>query len=99
MNKLQIVFQCPECNKSVKMKMKKGEAEDIKKRISAEGRSPTMIVKCPQGHELLVTLYIKEGELAARDIVVPMKIKTKKDDKKKAPSEIDWLKDAFGGEG
>lgn len=95
---MDIVFKCPECQGQTVIKLSEGEAESIRKRINDEGRSPTMIANCENGHELLVTLYNQRGGkgLGVRDVVVPMK--TDKAPKKKTGSaELDWLTDAFGG--
>jgi hypothetical protein len=78
--------------------MDEPEAEAVKKRIADEGRSPTMIVNCSEGHELLVTLYINGGKLAVRDVVVPMRAENEDNNENKSPSEIDWLKKTFGGD-
>lgn len=78
--------------------MSEEEAVEIKERISKEGRSPTMIVRCENDHELLVTLYnLRDGKgLGVRDVVVPMK-KDKETKSRTGSSELDWLTDAFGG--
>ncbi|MGV9169008.1 MAG: hypothetical protein ACOC38_03605 [Promethearchaeia archaeon] len=74
------------------------EPEAVKERIAEEGRSPTMIVNCSQGHELLITLYINGGKLAVRDVVVPMRAENENINEKESSSEIGWLKKAFGGD-
>ncbi|MBD3157388.1 MAG: hypothetical protein GF309_01245 [Candidatus Lokiarchaeota archaeon] len=74
------------------------EAEAVKKRIADEGRSPTMIVNCSDGHELLITLYMNGGKLAVRDVVVPMRAEDEDTGDDKSSSEIDWLKKTFGGD-
>ncbi|MFW9807404.1 MAG: hypothetical protein ACFFFK_11810, partial [Candidatus Thorarchaeota archaeon] len=55
--------------------MSEAEAASVKARIINEGRSPTLIVKCENNHELLITLYnLRDGEgLGVRDIVVPQR--------------------------
>ncbi len=76
------------------------EAVTVKERIQNEGRSPTLIVKCENDHELLVTLYnLRNGEgLGIRDIIVPHRSASDKtESKKKDSKEIDWLTKAFGG--
>lgn len=73
------------------------EVADVKSRIAQDGRSPTVIVKCENGHDLLVTLYNMGDGLGVRDIVVAM-AKTEVAVDKTEVSEIDWLKKAFGGE-
>ena len=97
---MDILFKCPECKGKAIVQMTDEEAYDVKQRIQTEGRSPTLIVRCENHHELLVTLYNpRTGEgLGVRDIVVPHradKDESKSDDKK--TSEIDWLSKAFGG--
>ena len=97
---MDILFKCPECKGNALVQMTDEEANEVKQRIQTEGRSPTLIVRCENNHELLVTLYNpRTGEgLGVRDIVVPHR--ADKDDSKsdeKKPSEIDWLSKAFGG--
>ncbi|MFO7837548.1 MAG: hypothetical protein R6V83_12975 [Candidatus Thorarchaeota archaeon] len=77
--------------------MEEAEAEDVKKRITEEGRSPTMIVNCSEGHELLVTLYMNGGKLGVRDVMVPVRSGTSKTTGQEKPSEIEWVKKTFGG--
>jgi hypothetical protein len=97
---MDILFKCPECKGNASIQMTDEEATEVKQRIQTDGRSPTLIVRCENNHELLVTLYNpRSGEgLGVRDIVVPHraeKKESKSEDKKK--SEIDWLAKAFGG--
>ena len=97
---MEIRFQCPECKGNALVKMSDADAEGVKKRIQKEGRSPTLIVRCENNHELLVTLYNqRSGDgLGIRDIVVPHRSdigKTESSDKDS--KEIDWLAKAFGG--
>ena len=76
------------------------EATRVKDRIQNEGRSPTLIVRCENNHELLVTLYnLRSGDgLGVRDIVVPHRSDPDKSkSKEKESKEIDWLAKAFGG--
>ncbi len=73
------------------------EVADVKARIAQDGRSPTVIVKCENGHDLLVTLYNMGDGLGVRDVVVAM-TKAEVSGNKTEVSEIDWLKRAFGGE-
>ena len=97
---MDILFKCPECKGNAKVQMTEEEANEVKQRIQQEGRSPTLIVRCENNHELLVTLYNpRTGEgLGVRDIVVPHRadVDNSKSDKKES-SEIDWLTKAFGG--
>ncbi len=76
------------------------EAQNIRARIINEGRSPTMIVRCENDHELLVTLYnLRSGEgLGVRDIVVPIKSGSDEKKSKSGSKEVDFLAKAFGGE-
>ncbi|MGY5860217.1 MAG: hypothetical protein RTU63_12685 [Candidatus Thorarchaeota archaeon] len=97
---MDILFQCPECKGKALVQMTDEEATEVKQRIQTEGRSPTLIVRCENNHELLVTLFNQRGGggLGVRDIVVPHradKEESKPDEKKS--SEIDWLSKAFGG--
>ncbi|MBD3408350.1 MAG: hypothetical protein GF411_19660 [Candidatus Lokiarchaeota archaeon] len=94
---MKLVFKCPACDGSALIEMTDEEAAEVKERISKEGRSPTMIVRCENNHELLVTLYNQRGGkgLGVRDVVVPMQ-KEKKKESKTGSSELDWLTDAFG---
>jgi hypothetical protein len=48
------------------------------------------------GHELLVTLYFRDGELGVRDVVMPIDTGGK-DQPKEHHSELDWVKKTFGG--
>ena len=95
---MDILFKCPECKGNALVQMSDEEADQIRKRIQNEGRSPTLIVRCVNNHELLVTLYnLRNGEgLGVRDIVVPIQSETGKDESKDS-KEIDWLTKAFGG--
>ncbi len=80
--------------------MSDADAEDVKERIIKEGRSPTLIVRCENNHELLVTLYnLRSGDgLGVRDIVVPHRSVGDIDNSEdKDSKEIDWLTKAFGG--
>ena len=98
---MEIRFKCPECKGNALVQMSDVEASSVKARIQNEGRSPTLIVRCENNHELLVTLYnLHTGEgLGVRDVVVPHRSDTGKvEPKKKGSKEIDWLTKAFGGE-
>ena len=97
---MDILFKCPECKGNSIVQMTDEEANDVKQRIQTEGRSPTLIVRCDNNHELLVTLFNQRagGGLGVRDIVVPHRAdpdSSKSDDKKS--DELDWLSKAFGG--
>ena len=97
---MDILFKCPECKGNAKVHMTDEEASEVKQRIQKEGRSPTLIVRCENNHELLVTLYNpRTGEgLGVRDIVVPHRSDTDNStSENKEASEIDWLTKAFGG--
>jgi hypothetical protein len=97
---MEIRFKCPECKGNAIVQMSDAEAHSIKERIQSEGRSPTLIIRCENSHELLVTLYnLREGEgLGVRDIVVPHRSDNgKTESKSKDEKEIDWLTKAFGG--
>ena len=76
------------------------DAFAVKERIQKEGRSPTLIVRCENNHELLVTLYnLRSGDgLGVRDIVVPHRSDPDKSQSNdKDSKELDWLTKAFGG--
>ncbi len=89
-NMPDILFSCPECKSQTKITIGDAETTKLRERIKAEGRSPTLIVRCPKGHELLVTLYNSENGLSIRDVVVPVRSAER-------PSEADWVRKAFGG--
>jgi hypothetical protein len=76
------------------------EASTIQHRILQEGRSPTVIVRCENNHELLVTLYnLRTGDgLGVRDVVVPHRSAPSESTKKTGSKEMDWLAKAFGGD-
>jgi len=97
---MEIRFQCPECKSNASVQMSDEDAIRVKERIQNEGRSPTLIVRCENNHELLVTLYnLRTGDgLGIRDIVVPHRAAPDKSETKdKDSKEIDWLAKAFGG--
>ncbi|MFW9769137.1 MAG: hypothetical protein ACFFF9_10955 [Candidatus Thorarchaeota archaeon] len=97
---MEILFRCPECKGNALVQISDDEAEAVKHRIQNEGRSPTLIVRCINNHELLVTLYnLRNGEgLGIRDIVVPHRSeKESTKSKDEGSKEIDWLTKAFGG--
>jgi hypothetical protein len=91
-------FSCPECSSSATITLKDEEVESIKKSILEKGRSPTLLTKCDNRHELLVTLYIKNGTLGVRDVVVAIEAGKPGKARKGGPPEIDWVRGAFGGE-
>jgi hypothetical protein len=97
---MEIRFQCPECKGNALVQMSDADAEGVKERIKTEGRSPTLIVRCENKHELLVTLYnLRSGDgLGVRDVVVPHRSDNGKTESvDKDSKEIDWLTKAFGG--
>jgi hypothetical protein len=73
------------------------QEHDVKNRIRSEGRSPTLIAECSEGHELLITLYFRGSELAVRDVIVAYKAGLDENNSKVSKSEIDWVRHAFGG--
>jgi len=79
------------------MTLKDDEVESIKKSIVDKGRSPTLLTQCDNGHELLVTLYIKNGTLGIRDVVVAVEAGKFDKPRKGRQREIDWVRGAFGG--
>ena len=95
---MDIPFKCPECKGTAIVLLTDDEAKNIKVRIKSEGRSPTLIVKCENGHELLVTLYnLRLGDgLGVRDVIMPHRQDPQKE-KGCEDKEVDWLKGAFGG--
>ena len=100
MRHMEIRFQCPECKGNALVQMSDEDAISVKERILNEGRSPTLIVRCENNHELLVTLYnLRSGDgLGVRDIVVPHRSdKESSESKDKDSKELDWLTKAFGG--
>ena len=95
---MELAFSCPECSSGAVIALDDEEVENIKKTIVEKGRSPTLLSKCANGHELLVTLYFRDDELGVRDIAVPIeagKQEEKKPDKKLS-GDLDWVKDVFG---
>ena len=93
---MQLVFLCPECSAQARLVLTDEDVESVKAAILKDGRSPTFITRCVNGHELLVTLYFRDNELGVRDVVVPLGSTDAKGDRK-PPSELDWLKRTFGG--
>ena len=97
---MEILFKCPECKGNAVVSMTDDEANTVKMRIKEEGRSPTLIVRCENNHELLVTLFNqRDGSgLGVRDIIVPQRTEPeKKKSIEEGSKEIDWLTKAFGG--
>ena len=92
---MQFRISCPECSSDATIELKDDEVENIKKAIHDKGRSPTLLSKCDKGHELLVTLYFRDGVLGIRDVIVPLDTGKPR---KKLAREIDWVRSAFGGE-
>ena len=52
---MEIRFQYPECKGNAIVQMSDEDATGVKERIQNEGRSPTLIVRCENNNELLVT--------------------------------------------
>lgn len=75
------------------LSMSDSEEAEIKEKILSGGRSPALLATCPDGHQLLVTVYFRSGEFGIRDVVVPLQA----DEEKKQISELDWVGKAFGG--
>jgi len=99
---MEILFKCPECKANALVQMSDADAHKVKERILNEGRSPTLIIRCENNHELLVTLYnLRSGDgLGVRDVVVPhrsAKDNSDSNDENKDKKEVDWLTKAFGG--
>ncbi|MBN2230141.1 MAG: hypothetical protein JW779_11185 [Candidatus Thorarchaeota archaeon] len=94
---MHLMFSCPECSSGAVIELTDEEVSSIKSTIKESGRSPTLLTKCENGHELLVTLYFRDDELGVRDIAVPIGT-SKKEEKpsKKLSGELDWVKDVFG---
>ena len=93
---MELTFSCPKCSSGAIINLDETEVKNIQEMIIKQGRSPTMISKCEKGHELLVTLYFRDGELGVRDVVMPIEAKSS-EDTKEPPSELDWVRDTFGG--
>lgn len=91
-------FSCPDCSSAASLSLKDEEIESIKKSILEKGRSPTLLTKCENEHELLVTLYMKDGTLGVRDVVVAIEAGKPGKPRKGKQREIDWVRDAFGGD-
>jgi hypothetical protein len=93
---MELAFSCPKCSSGATINLDENEVKNIQETIVDKGRSPTLLAKCKNGHELLVTLYFRDGELGVRDVVMPIETSTK-DELKERPSELDWVKETFGG--
>lgn len=95
---MELTFSCPECSSGAVINLDDEEVENIKKTIVDKGRSPTLLSRCENGHELLVTLYFRDDELGVRDIAVPIGTgkQEKKEPDEKLSGELDWVKDVFG---
>ncbi len=94
---MQLIMSCPRCSKGAILTLDDDEVESVKEAIVEKGRSPTLLARCESGHELIVTLYVRDGELGVRDIAVPLDSKRDEKEPEKAKSELDWVKDVFGG--
>ena len=96
---MQLLVSCPECSTGATISLSEDEVESIKKKIVEAGRSPTLLAKCKNGHELLVTLYFRDDTLGIRDVAVPLgAVESEESMNRKKTSEFDWLRDAFGGD-
>jgi hypothetical protein len=93
---MELTFSCPKCSAGAVLILKDEEVKNIQQTIIEKGRSPTLLSKCKNGHDLLVTLYFRDDELGIRDVAVPIEPSTK-DEIKKRPNELEWVRDAFGG--
>ncbi len=96
---MQLLLSCPECSSKATINLSEDEVESIKKKIMDAGRSPTLLAKCKNGHELLVTLYFRDDALGIRDVAVPLgAVESGEPMNGKEANEFDWLRDAFGGD-
>jgi hypothetical protein len=98
---MSIPFKCPACGGKAIVELTSDEEQDIKNRILEDGRSPTLIVRCENDHELLVTLFnLRSGEgLGVRDVIVPHRSDSGSENGNESePDETDWLAKAFGGD-
>jgi len=94
---MELAFSCPQCSSGAVISLSDEEVENIKVSIVEKGRSPTLLSKCDEGHDLLVTLYFRDDELGVRDVAMPIgKTEREKDPEKKLSGELDWVKDVFG---
>ena len=95
---MELAFSCPKCSSGAIITLDDEEVNNIQKTIVEKGRSPTLLAKCENGHELIVTLYFRDGELGIRDVVMPIDgVTTGGKGKESPPSELDWVRDVFGG--
>ncbi len=92
---MDLHFSCPKCNGAAQISLTDEEVNDIQDHIKKQGRSPTLIVKCENGHELLVTLYNTGDGLGVRDVVIPLH---SGDEESASTSDLDWVSKTFGGE-
>ncbi len=93
---MNLKITCPECDSDATLSLSEEQQNDVKNKIRSEGRSPTLITECSQGHELLITLYFRGSNLSVRDVIVAYKTQPEEHDSDESPSEIDWVKQAFG---
>lgn len=93
---MELAFSCPKCSSGAIIYLTEDEVKNIQETIVDKGRSPTLLSKCKNGHELLVTLYFRDGELGVRDVVMPIEAGSS-DESKQKPNELDWVRDTFGG--
>lgn len=94
---MNVTITCPECHNDAMLLLSEKQENDVMNKIRSEGRSPTLITECSEGHELLITLYFRGSQLAVRDVIVAYKAGSKDNNSKVSKSEIDWVKRAFGG--
>ncbi len=92
---MNLVFSCPKCSAAGEVRFSDEDIEQIRKAILENGRSPTVISRCENGHEVIITLYLRDDKLGIRDIATPLDTGTQGEEKKMG--ELDWLRKAFGG--
>jgi len=97
---MEIAFKCPECRGHALVELTDEEVTEIRQQIAKQGRSPTLIVRCEKGHELLVTLSnIRTGDgFCVRDVTVARRKEGRTGSKSDETKDVDWLIKAFGGE-
>ena len=93
---MDLAFSCPKCSSGAVIHLDDNEVKNIQEIIVTKGRSPTLLSRCKNGHELLVTLYFRDGELGVRDVAMPIEAGSI-DESKSKPNELDWIRDTFGG--
>ncbi|TFG34569.1 hypothetical protein EU527_02835 [Candidatus Thorarchaeota archaeon] len=93
---MELTFSCPKCSTGAVIHLSDEEVKNIQETIIDKGRSPTLLSRCKNGHELLVTLYFRDGELGVRDVVMPIEPGST-DESKQKPNELDWVRHTFGG--